>query len=234
MLLRHVPLIIIAFVLLSGCAQDYGSRDRRLSHSVKDAAAPVLPAAPVPYAPPQVPPATVVSWGEPAVHPIMPSGPRAVAGADGPYLLDTGDRLRIFVYGQPNLSRIYPVDHSGKITIPLIGRLHARGRTTRGLEALITRKLGAQYVKDPQVNVDMAQNRPFFILGEVRSPGQYPYVSGITVQGAVAIAGGYSERANERKVEITRRINGYVEKMEVPDDYVIKPGDTVKIPERFL
>ncbi len=228
MLLRHVSLIIGALVLLSGCAQDYGSREHRLSQSVKDAGAPALEV-PLP-----LPPPTLVSWGEPAVHPFMPKGPRAVADRDGPYLLDTGDRLRIFVYGQPNLSRIYPVDHSGKVTIPLIGRVLARGRTTGGLEALIRRKLGAQYVKDPQVNVDMAQNRPFFILGEVRNPGQYPYVSGITVQAAVAIAGGYSERANERKVEITRRINGYVEKMKVPDDYVIKPGDTVKIPERFL
>ena len=226
MSLRHVPLIVGLLMSLSACAQDYPPGDMRVSEDVRDA-----PQIEVPM---PVPSPVQVAWGEPSVHPIMPKGPRAVAETDGAYLLDTGDRLRIFVYGQPNLSRIYPVDHSGRITIPLIGRIKARGRTTRGLERTIADRLGAEFIKDPQVNVDMAQNRPFFILGEVRTPGQYPYVSGITVQSAVAIAGGYSERANERKVEITRRINGYVEKMEVPDDYVIKPGDTIKVPERFF
>ncbi|MEL6375399.1 MAG: polysaccharide biosynthesis/export family protein [Pseudomonadota bacterium] len=174
------------------------------------------------------------SWGETAVHPVMPKGPRAVADIDGPYLLDTGDRLRIFVYGQPNLSRIYPVDHSGRITVPLIGRVRARGRTTRRMEGVIRYRLGTRFVKDPQVTVDIAQNRPFFILGEVRTAGQYPYVSGITVQSAVAIAGGFSERADQKRVWITRRINGFVEKMLVPLDYVIKPGDTINVRERFL
>ena len=226
MSLRHVPLVIGLLFSLSGCAHEQAQEGWSVSEEVHDA-----PQIEVPM---PVPPPVQVAWGEPSVHPIMPEGPRAVAETDGPYLLDTGDRLRIFVYGQPNLSRIYPVDHSGRITIPLIGRIKARGRTTRGLERTIADRLGAEYVKDPQVNVDMAQNRPFFILGEVRTPGQYPYVSGTTVLSAVAIAGGYSERANERKVEITRRINGYVEKMEVPDDYVVKPGDTIKIPERFF
>jgi polysaccharide export outer membrane protein len=80
----------------------------------------------------------------------------------------------------------------------------------------------------------MHQNRPFFILGEVRTAGQYPYVSGMTVKTAVAIAGGFSERANERKFQITRRINGLVEKLDVPDDYVVLPGDTIQVYERFF
>lgn len=176
----------------------------------------------------------MVSWGEPTVVPVGLSGPQAVADSDGPYLLDSGDKLRIFVYGQPNLSRLYTVDHGGKISVPLIGAVHARGMTTFGLEKSIRAKLGVEYVKDPHVTVDIAQNRPFFILGEVRSAGQFPYVSGMTVKTAVAIAGGYSERADERKIQITRRINGLVERMDVPDDYVVQPGDTLYVYERFF
>jgi polysaccharide export outer membrane protein len=178
-------------------------------------------------------PAGAPQWGEPTVIPVV-QGPRAVAEADGPYLLDTGDRLRIFVYGQPNLSRVYGVEHDGSISVPLIGQVKARGLTTQKLERVIRDRLGAQYVKDPHVTVDMSQNRPFFILGEVRSAGQFPYVNGMTVQAAVAIAGGYSERADERRVQITRRINGLVEKMDVPNDYVVQPGDTVYVYERWF
>ena len=174
-----------------------------------------------------------IAWGEPEVT-HMPRGPRMVAESDGPYLLDSGDKLRVFVYGQPNLSRIYPVDHAGNISVPLIGSLHARGHTTRGVERAIRSRLGATYVKDPQVTVDISQNRPFFILGEVRIAGQYPYVSGMTAQVAVAIAGGFTERANERKVQITRRINGAIEKIEAPTDYVVQPGDTVYVSERWF
>lgn len=177
-------------------------------------------------------PVEVVS--EPTVVPVSLRGPKAVADSDGPYLLDSGDRLRVFVYGQPNLSRLYTVDHGGAISVPLIGRVPARGLTTYALESRIKAKLGAKYVKDPEVTIDVAQARPFFILGEVRNAGQYPYVSGMTVRSAVAIAGGYSERANQRKIQISRRINGLVETLEVPDDYVVQPGDTLLVYERFL
>lgn len=174
------------------------------------------------------------AWSAPTVIPVGIQGPQAVADTDGPYLLDTGDKLRIFVYGQPNLSRIYSVDHGGWITVPLIGAVKARGITTFALERSLKAKLGAQYVKDPHVTVDVQQNRPFFILGEVKTAGQYPYVSGMTVKMAVAIGGGYSERANEKRIQITRRVNGLVERMDVPDDYVVQPGDTLYVYERFF
>ena len=178
-----------------------------------------------------------VVWGHATVTPHRIEevrGPRAVAEEDGPYLLDSGDKLRVFVYGQPSLSRLYTVDHGGQISVPLIGHVHARGTTTGGLERSIKARLGVQYVKDPHVTVDIAQNRPFFILGEVRSAGQYPYVSGMTVQSAVAIAGGFSERASEKRMQITRRINGVIEKIDVPQDYVLLPGDTVYVNERWF
>lgn len=198
---------------------------RAAAHPADDSAHPVMAVA-------------TSSWGEPGGEPgHLPSdviGPQAVADADGPYLLDTGDRLRIFVYGQPNLSRQYVVDHDGRIAVPLIGQVYARGKTTSELQGNIRARLGADYVKDPQVTVDIQQNRPFFILGEVRSAGQYPYVSGMTVETAIAIAGGYTERASDRKFRITRRVNGFVEQVEAPGDYVVKPGDTIHVFERFL
>lgn len=182
--------------------------------------------------------------------PIVQSGGTAIAGwtavtsrddaviaderASGPYRLDSGDKLRIFVYGQTSLSRIYAVDNEGFISVPLIGSVKARGATTRSLEGAIRSRLGGEFVRDPHVTVDIQQYRPFFILGEVRSAGQYPYVGGLTVDAAVAIAGGYSERANERKVQINRRINGIVEKIEVPGDSEVQPGDTIFVKERWF
>ena len=90
-------------------------------------------------------------------------------------------------------------------------------------------------MRDPQVTVDVAQNRPFFILGEVRNAGQYPYVSGLTAKAAVAVAGGFADRADERRIQITRRrFDGLIEKMDVPPDYVVQPGDTLYVYERWL
>ncbi len=251
----------IAALLLCGCsssndpmmaadAQIVNGQDGSIKDGAEaggmqaDAPAAVTSGYPVPVAPtepdrrPSASEATIaaqqVAWGEPAAPPIELMGPRAVAETDGPYLLDTADRLRIFVYGQPNLSRLYVVDHDGNIAVPLIGEISARGKTTSELHSVIRSRLGAEFVKDPQVTVDIQQNRPFFILGEVRTAGQYPYVSGMTVETAVAIAGGFTERASDRKYRITRRINGFVEQIEAPGDYVVKPGDTVYVFERFF
>ncbi len=220
---RHSPVgLIVSLVisLLAGCAEgpDAGLPDFAL-------------AGPQPV----VEVAETVSYGEPHVLPAgFSGGPQAVADTDGPYLLDTGDRLRVFVYGQPNLSRGYTVDHDGFITVPLIGSVKARGMTTRRLESVIADRLAADYVRDPQVNVDIQQNRPFFIHGEVRTAGQFPYVSGMTVETAVAIAGGLSDRGSDRIFRITRRTNGFVEQIDAPGDYVVKPGDTVYVYERFF
>jgi polysaccharide export outer membrane protein len=174
------------------------------------------------------------SWGAPTVHPTGLKGDPMLSETEGPYVLDTGDKLRVFVYGQPNLSRAYTVDQDGVITVPLIGAVRARGRTTRDLEHSIRHLLGAEYVRDPQVTVDILQNRPFFIYGEVKTGGQYPFVSGMTVETAIAIAGGYSERASTRSFRITRRLNGFVDQIDAPGEYPLLPGDTVYVNERFF
>ncbi|MEQ1714732.1 MAG: polysaccharide biosynthesis/export family protein [Hyphomicrobium sp.] len=233
---------VAASALLAGCAGLPGEGfmseplfSAGTEASVKDGGTvEVANGYPVPVAPDHVAVAEQVAWGEPGMVPADLAGPRAVAETDGPYLLDTGDRLRIFVYGQPNLSRLYIVDHDGRIAVPLIGEISARAKTTHELQGVIRARLGAEFVKDPHVTVDIQQNRPFFILGEVKNAGQFPYVSGMTIETAIAIAGGYTERASERKFRITRRINGFVEQIEAPSDYVVKPGDTVYVFERFL
>lgn len=175
------------------------------------------------------PPADAVTWEAPIVEAVA-----YPAASEGPYLLDTGDRLRVFVYGQPNLSRAYTVDQEGKITVPLINAVRARGRTTREVEDSIRHRLGAEFVRDPQVTVDILQNRPFFIYGEVRTGGQYPFVSGMTIETAIAIAGGYTERASTRSYRITRKNGGFQDQIEVPGDYPVLPGDVVYVNERFF
>ncbi len=115
-----------------------------------------------------------------------------------------------------------------------INEVAVRGRRTRDVEDTIRHRLAAEFVRDPQVTVDMLQNRPFFIYGEVKTGGQYPYVSGMTVETAIAIAGGYSERASTRSVRITRRNGGFADQFEVPVEFPVLPGDVVYVNEPFF
>jgi polysaccharide export outer membrane protein len=175
-------------------------------------------------------PVAVAGWS--AERPVLADG--SVMDDTGPYQLDTGDKLRVFVYGQPSISRLYTVDQEGKVSMPLIGGVRARGLTTYGLEKVLRDKLGASYVRDPQVTVDIQQNRPFFIHGEVRSAGQFPFVNGMTGETAVAIAGGYSERADHRRIKVTRRSADGSLVMEVSPSDPLRPGDVVYVYERFF
>ena len=150
------------------------------------------------------------------------------------YRLDAGDRVRIIVFGQDNLSRLYSVDTAGRIAFPLIGNVEARGLTTTQLGNDIESKLRKNYIKDPKVSVEVDAYRPFFILGEVAKPGSYAYVNGMTVEGAVAIAEGYTERAKQRMVRLTRKFGGVMSTVLVPTDYSVPPSDTIYVLERFF
>lgn len=155
--------------------------------------------------------------------------------AAGPsYALDAGDKLRVTVFGQEGLTNSYTIDAGGNINMPLIGTLPARGLTTQQLAGLITQRLKGGYVRDPSVSVEIELYRPFFILGEVTTPGQYPYVANLTVEGAVAIAGGFSARANKRTAELTRSTGPQQFRSEVPLNTPIKPGDTIVVKERWF
>jgi polysaccharide export outer membrane protein len=150
------------------------------------------------------------------------------------YTLATGDKLRIIVFGQENLSNLYTVDGTGRITMPLIGNVQVGGDTTQRAAAQIEAKLKAGYVREPKVTVEIETYRPFFILGEVTNSGQFPYVNGMTVQTAVAIAGGFSARAERHFAELTRRSRGEVVVAEVPVEFPVRPGDTIVIKERWF
>lgn len=156
------------------------------------------------------------------------------AGLNAPYTLASGDKLRIIVFGQDNLSNIYAVDGAGRISMPLIGAVQVAGRTTVQTERTIEERLRGGFIREPRVTVEVDTYRPFFILGEVTNSGQFPFVNGMTVQTAVAIAGGYSPRAAKDYAEITRQMpEGFVT-ASVPITFPVRPGDTVVIKERWF
>ena len=153
---------------------------------------------------------------------------------DAGYRLDAGDRLRVVVYGQEGLTNTYAIDAGGSITMPLIGAVPARGRSPAGLAAEISAKLRNGYIRDPSVAVEIESYRPFFILGEVAAPGQYPYVPNMSVESAVAIAGGFSPRALRDRVTLTHADGSGTSRMVVPLGTSLSPGDTVLVGERWF
>jgi polysaccharide export outer membrane protein len=153
---------------------------------------------------------------------------------DAGYKLDAGDKLRVVVYGQEGLTNTYAIDAGGSITVPLIGQVPARGRTPASLAADISAKLRRGYIREPSVAVEIESYRPFFILGEVAAPGQYPYVPNMTVESAVAIAGGFSPRAKRDMVTLTHTDASGAARYAVPLGTSLGPGDTVLVGERWF
>lgn len=150
------------------------------------------------------------------------------------YTLGSSDRLRVTVFGHPTLSGEFEVDGTGAISMPLIGQVAAVGLSTPDLENAIATKLADGYVLDPRVSVEVINYRPYYILGEVGRPGEYPYTSGLTVQNAVAAAGGFSYRANKRVVYIKSMDASQEIAYDLTPSTVVKPGDTIRIGERIF
>lgn len=149
-------------------------------------------------------------------------------------MLGPNDRVRLKVYGETDITGEYEVDSNGNVSIPLAGHIRAGGLTTRQLERAITSALSKGIVRDPRVNVEVASYRNFYILGEVKKGGEYPYRLGLTVMDAVATAGGFTYRANENKAYL-RRSGSTVEEVYSLDSSVpIYPGDNIRIPERYF
>ena len=165
---------------------------------------------------------------------VYAAAARAGGRYDAAYHLDAGDRLRVVVYGQEGLTNTYAIDAGGSITMPLIGAVPARGRTPARLAADITAKLRNGFIREPSVAVEIEAYRPFFILGEVAAPGQYPYVPNMTVESAVAIAGGFSPRARRDRVTLTHTDASGSSRFVVPLGTAISPGDTVLVGERWF
>ena len=138
------------------------------------------------------------------------------------------------MFGQDNLSNVYAVDGTGRISMPLIGTVEVAGKTTQQLEKTVESRLRSGFLREPKVTVDIETYRPFFILGEVSASGQFPYVNGMTVQTAVAIAGGFTPRAQRAYAEITRQVDGQPMAASVPIHFPVRPGDTIVIKERWF
>ena len=170
----------------------------------------------------------------PAPMPVAYAAASSPVAYDAAYRLDAGDKLRVVVYGQEGLTNTYAIDAGGSITMPLIGSMPARGRTPTGLAAEITAKLRSGYIREPSVAVEIEAYRPFFILGEVAAPGQYPYVPNMSVESAVAIAGGFSPRARRDRVTLTHIDNSGSSRTVVPLGTALGPGDTILVGERWF
>jgi polysaccharide biosynthesis/export protein len=150
------------------------------------------------------------------------------------YVLGQNDRIRLKVYGEPDIAGEYEVDSNGNVSIPLAGHIRAAGLTTRQLEHSIASALSKGIVRDPRVNVEVALYRPYYVLGEVKKGGEYPYRLGLTVMDAVASAGGFTYRANENKVYLRRSGASAEEVYALDAPILVFPGDNIRIPERYF
>ena len=164
-------------------------------------------------------------------QPSACASPPVETGLDTGYRLGPGDRLRITVFRHPDLSGEFALDGEGVLALPLIGDIAAGGATPRQLEDEIeTRFRRDEYLVTPAINIEVLTYRPFYILGEVARPGQYEYTNGMTVINAVALAGGYTYRANAGRISIQR---GDCVTAAAAESAVL-PGEIVAVPERFF
>ena len=150
----------------------------------------------------------------------------------GDYRLTPADRVRIDVFGEPALGGDFTLDGRGRITLPLIGEIQASGLSAPQLQAAVTAALGQGYLNQPRVAAQVLTYRPFYILGEVNRPGEYPYAADTTALQAVATAQGFTYRANSRRLFV-RRAGAAVEQ-PLPPDARILPGDTIRVSERYF
>ena len=170
-----------------------------------------------------------------AAAPAQSPGRSAAVKADDGYRLGSGDRVRVTVYGQPELTGEYAVDGGGQMSYPLVGQIRAGGLTAYELERALIGKLSPNYLKNPSISVEVLTFRPFYIVGEVRTPGSYPFVSGMSVLNAVALAGGFTYRARENSFYVTRTAeDGSKNKITAGADATILPGDIITVRERYF
>lgn len=150
------------------------------------------------------------------------------------YTLGPGDKLKVTVFGHDDLSGEFDVDGDGLVSLPLVGSVKLGGETIAQAERTIIDVLKPDYLKNPSVSVQVLNYRPFYIIGEVNDPGSYPYVNGLTVLEAVAIAGGFTHRAKESRMTIKRAMDPTKTEEDVKPDSLVLPGDVIEVPERFF
>lgn len=147
------------------------------------------------------------------------------------YRLGVGDRIRVDVFGEPDLSLDATIDPTGRLNYPLLGSITALKKTARDLQETIAAGLAAGYLVNPDVRVTVVQYRPFYVTGQVRKAGAYPFVIGLTVEKAVALAGGFTPLASTRRIYVLREDAGAGERLRVGLDAPVLPGDTLMVEE---
>lgn len=158
----------------------------------------------------------------------------AAPTADLDYRLGAGDKLRMIIFGEENLTGEYVVSAEGRLALPLIGEIMAKDLSVGQLREIVEEKYKQGYLKQPSVSLEVLTYRPFYILGEVNKPGEYPYTSGLTVMKAVATAQGYTYRANTKKVFIKHTGSDAEKPYQVDSQTVVAPGDVIRVAERFF
>lgn len=148
------------------------------------------------------------------------------------YVLGAGDQIRVIVFGEDNLSGEFLVDGAGSISMPLIGEVQAKGKSIRDFQRNVEAALLNGYLNDPRVSAEVLNFRPFYILGEVEESGEYPFSSGLTVVNAVATAGGFTYRANQKVVFIKRAGDSKEVQYVLTTTTPVQPGDTIRLVER--
>lgn len=168
-----------------------------------------------------------------AIHAPPLSAEEVPQEIDG-YRLGPGDRMKITVYGHSDVSGQFIIDGSGNISYPLLGRVQAQGRTATDVQEHLRAELDRQFIVDPKVSVEVLKYRPFYIYGEVQKAGSYPYVTGLTIRRAVAIAGGFTRRARHARMRVVREAEEGAATIEVKLDGAVLPGDIVEVPRRLF
>jgi protein involved in polysaccharide export with SLBB domain len=171
---------------------------------------------------------------EVASPPSSQVGPALAAVDPGAYRLGSGDKVRITVFNEETLSGEYEVDGSGTLNLQLIGSINVQGRSIPEVTAIIVGKLKEGYLQNPSVAIEVLNYRPFYVLGEVKEPGKYPYVSGMTVLNAIALAGGYTYRGKKDRAMVIRASDPEKKEQRVTPNDVILPGDIIRVPERIF
>jgi polysaccharide export outer membrane protein len=169
-------------------------------------------------------------YGPVTTEPEPPVAPYAVAS-----VLQTGDELKVIIFGEDALSGIYQISPAGTISMPLIGSVTAAGRTRADVERALTRAYaGGKFLQDPKITVSVVTFRPFYVFGEVSTPGKYAYASGLNVLTAIATAGGFTYRASKTTVLIRHPGEEVWQEYSLAAPIPVQPGDLIRVPERYF
>jgi polysaccharide export outer membrane protein len=150
------------------------------------------------------------------------------------YRIGPSDKIRVIVFGEPELSGEFAVNSGGEISLPLLGEIAVNGKTIEEVRGMVTEGLSSGYINDARVAAEITTYRPFYILGEIADPGEYPYSAGMTVFKAVAAAGGFTYRAKKSSVYIKRDIGGQEVELKLTQELAVYPGDVIRVGERFF